>query len=123
MTGAQEIALEFVERLEGLGPIKVARMFGGANLSIHGVTFALVIGGTFYLRVDNESRPRLAALGAEPFRYSTKVREVTVASYYEAPADILDDPDELPGWAMHALKAARDAAEAKRRRTRKPAKT
>ena len=123
MTGAQEIALEFAERLEGLGPIRVARMFSGANLSIHGVTFALVIGGTFYLRVDDESRPRFAALGAEPFRYATKVREVTVASYYEAPADILDDPDELPAWAAHALKAARTAAEAKPRRKRTPTKT
>lgn len=118
MSAAQEMALEFAERLESLGPIRVARMFSGANLSIHGVTFALVIGGTFYLRVDDESRPRFEAAGAEPFRYSTKVREVTVSSYYEAPADILDDPDELPAWAAQALKAARDAADAKHRRRR-----
>lgn len=118
MSAAQEMALEFAERLEGLGPIRVARMFSGANLSIHGVTFALVIGGTFYLRVDDESRPRFEALGAEPFRYRTKVREVTVASYYEAPADILDDPDELPAWAADALRAARDAAEKTPKRRR-----
>jgi TfoX/Sxy family transcriptional regulator of competence genes len=32
---------------------------------------------------------------------------VTVAAYYEAPSEALDDPEGLSGWAADALRAAR----------------
>jgi DNA transformation protein len=119
--GAHAFAVDIAERLGRLGPVVVKRMFGGAALSVHGVTFALLIDGDLYLRVDAESRPAFERLGSAPFSYQAKGRTVTVASYFAAPADILDDPDDLPAWAERALQAARAAAEAKA--ARRPRRT
>jgi DNA transformation protein len=51
---------------------------------------------------------------------------VTVASYWQLPERLLDDPDELAQWARVALAAAERAALTKRGKTKtsvkKPAK-
>jgi TfoX/Sxy family transcriptional regulator of competence genes len=43
---------------------------------------------------------------AAPFTYSGARGPVTVAAYYEAPDDILDDAEVLSAWAADALRAA-----------------
>ncbi|CAN7685738.1 TfoX/Sxy family protein [Rhizobium sp. LjRoot254] len=106
IASALELSREIAERLHLLGPIATGRFFGGAALKLHGVQFAFVMKGSLYLRVDDESRNAFEALGAVPFAYSGISKTVTVASYYEAPAEILDDVDVLSDWAVHAHSAA-----------------
>ncbi len=103
---AREQALEIAERIEGLGPVTVKRFFSGAGLIAQGVLFGFVIRGSLYLRVDDVSRPAYQALGASPFSYPGRSKIVTVASYYEAPGDILEDFEDLNRWAAKALRAA-----------------
>lgn len=98
---AQEIAAE----LRPLGVVTVSRLFGGAGLKLDGVQFALVLGGVLYLRVDEASRGAFEAAGSKPFTYTARGRTVTVASYYEAPAATLDDPETLRPWALRARDA------------------
>jgi TfoX/Sxy family transcriptional regulator of competence genes len=76
------------------------------GLRAGGVQFAFVIKGSLYLRVDDDSRAALEALGAVPFTYAGRSKTVTVASYLEAPDQIMDDADELLRWARHAQRAA-----------------
>lgn len=57
------------------------------------------------------------ALGAEPFTYAAQSKTVRVASYYELPDEIADDPDELICWVMRASHAA---TAAKVRSARRP---
>ncbi len=38
----------------------------------------------------------------EPFRLSEKQ---TLSSYYEVPADVLEDDEELMNWALRAVEA------------------
>jgi len=98
------------------GPVTIRRMFSGFGISADGVTFALVIQGAIYLRADAETIPQFQAEGTTPFEYTTRLRTVTVGSYWRLPDRLLDDPDELAQWARLALAAAERAALAKARK-------
>jgi TfoX/Sxy family transcriptional regulator of competence genes len=62
--------------------------------------------GSLDLRVDGQTRANFEALGAAPFTYAGRTNKVTVATYYEAPSEVVDDPDELGRWAVEAHRAA-----------------
>ena len=106
MSPARELALELAERIEGLGPVSVTRFFSGAALIAAGVQFGFVIRGSLYLRVDDKTRAEYEAAGAAPFSYAGRSKQVTVASYYEAPSEILEDSERLAAWAADAHRAA-----------------
>lgn len=106
MNPARELALELAERIDGLGPVSVARFFSGAALIAAGVQFGFVIRGSLYLRVDDKTRAEYEAAGAAPFSYAGRSKQVTVASYYEAPSEILEDSERLAAWAADAHRAA-----------------
>jgi DNA transformation protein len=95
------------------GPVTIRRMFSGYGISADGINFALALRGTIYLRADADSIARFEAEGSQPFAYQTKARSVTVASYWQLPERLFDDPDELAQWARVAHAAAGRAALAK----------
>ena len=70
-----------------------------------GRMFGLIDADTLYLKVDDETRGEYEAAGAGPFLYTREGREIAL-SYYEAPAEMFDDPDELSDWARRAFEAA-----------------
>ena len=112
-----EFATTVVDMLAPLGPVQMARMFSGRGFKLDGVQFAMVLRGELYLRVDDDLAAELSALGAKPFAYKTRLRTVTVASYYTVPEDRLDDTDIVLEWARRAVAAAsRLPLAAKRRR-------
>jgi DNA transformation protein and related proteins len=88
-----------------LGPVLVRRMFGGAGLFLDGVMFALIAEDTLYMKADALNRAEFEAAGAEPFRYETD-RGVHEFSYYELPADCLEDQEAALLWGRSALSAA-----------------
>jgi DNA transformation protein and related proteins len=100
------------------GPVTIRRMFSGFGISADGTTFALSLRSGLYFRADETTIPQFEAEGSKPFSYQTRARTVTVASYWELPARLFDDTDELGQWARAALGAAQRAASKKR----KPAK-
>ncbi len=93
--------------LEQLGevPDVVTRpMFGGHGLYAGGRFFGILYRGVFYMKVDDRSRPDYEAAGMGPFRPFPD--RPTAMQYYEVPAGVLDDPDELAAWAAKAIAAA-----------------
>jgi len=97
-----------LEQLGDLGAIESRRMFGGVGLYLEAVFFALISEDTLYLRVDDDSRGDFTARGMRAFRpYADRPQLST--RYYEAPADVLEDPAQLCAWARRALAAARAA--------------
>ena len=116
---ARERASEIADQLSALGPIGVARFFGGAGLKADGVQFAFVINGTLYFRTDEGGRATYEALGSRPFRYDGRSGEVVVTSYWEVPSEILEDEEELGRWAGRAIEAARAPRPARGRRARR----
>lgn len=107
MAADPEFVAFVTELLEPLGPLAAGRFFGGHAFKLDGVQFAMVMGNTLYLKVDDETRSRFEEAGAEAFSYATRKGRVMVESYYAAPDGLLDDADELVDWARTALDAAR----------------
>jgi DNA transformation protein len=111
-----------IDLFSDFGPVTIRRMFSGFGISADGTTFALALRGGLFFRADGETIPRFEAEGSTPFQYQTRKKTVTVASYWQLPARLYDEPEELTGWARAALAAAERAALAKRPKRRKAAK-
>ena len=77
-------------------------MFGGARLYHQGLFFGLVADDVLYFKVDDGNRKDYTDAGMGPFR----LFGTYVMSYYEVPADVLEDPDELAVWARKAVYVA-----------------
>jgi DNA transformation protein len=104
------------------GPVTIRKMFSGFGISADGTNFALALRSGLYFRTDEASIPQFEAEGSKPFQYQTRAKTVTVNSYWELPARLFDDSEELSVWARTALAAAQRAAMKKRPKARKTAK-
>lgn len=111
-----------IDLFSDFGPVTIRRMFSGYGISADGTNFALALRAGLYFRADAETIPDYEAEGSRPFQYQTRSKTVTVKSYWQLPARLFDDSEELAGWARAALAAAQRAAMKKRVKARKPAK-
>jgi DNA transformation protein and related proteins len=111
-----------IDLFADFGPVAIRRMFSGFGISADGTNFALALRGGLYLRADEQTIPRFEAEGSKPFSYQTRAKTVTVASYWQLPERLYDDPEELTDWAKASLAAAQRAALRKRPKARKTAK-
>lgn len=99
--------VDYVRELLGpLGQLTGGKFFGGHALKHKGSQFAMIMGNTLYLRVDDRTRSEFEKQGSRPFSYSTKNGVVQVRKYYAAPEDLLESPDQLLAWARQAIAAA-----------------
>ena len=80
-------------------------MFGGHGIYHDGLMFALVADDTLYLKADNSSKQRFIDKNLPAFEYDKKDKTIKL-SYYLAPEEIYDDPDEAVYWAKLAYQAA-----------------
>jgi TfoX/Sxy family transcriptional regulator of competence genes len=78
-------------------------MFGGAGIYAEGTMFGILHAGRVYLKTNESTRAQYTERGMGPFRPR---RGAVLKSYYEVPADILDDDGELLSWAREALSIA-----------------
>ena len=108
-----------IDLFADFGPVTIRRMFSGYGISADGTNFALALRAGLYFRADETTIPQFEAEGSKPFSYQTRAKTVTVNSYWELPARLFDDSDELAGWARAALAAAQRAALRKRPKARK----
>ena len=111
-----------IDLFADFGPVTVRRMFSGFGISADGTNFALALRSGLYFRADEASIPQFEAEGSSPFQYQTRAKTVTGNSYWELPARLFDDSEELSVWARAALAAAQRAALKKRPKARKAAK-
>src|SRR5262245_66473962 len=107
MAASADFLAYLEDQLKGLGRVTHRRMFSGASLYCDGIIFALVLGDTLYLKVDDTNRAAYQAEGLAPFTYEARGRTVEIGSYWRAPERLLDDPDELVEWARAAVAAGR----------------
>lgn len=96
------------------GPVTIRPMFSGHGISVDGVNFAMALRAGLYFRADEVTIPQFEAEGSKPFQYQTRAKTVTVNSYWQLPARLFDDTEELSQWARAALGAAQRAAVKKR---------
>ena len=118
MAARSELLDHLVDQLAPLGEARGRRMFGGYGVYLEGLIIGLIAFDSIFLKVDDQNRPDFEAAGAAPFRYDTRNGTITVNAYWEVPADVLDDSEQLRAWALKAL-AVSGRAGAKSRGTSK----
>jgi DNA transformation protein len=103
-----------IDLFADFGPVTIRRMFSGFGISADGINFALALRAGLYFRADEHNIPQFEAEGSGPFQYQqrTTAKTVTVNSYWQLPARLFDDSEELAAWAKASLAAAQRAAQA-----------
>jgi len=101
-----------LELLEPFGPVTAKRMFGGYGIFRDGLMFGLVADSVLYFKVDDHNRADFAARELPPFTYLKNNKRVAM-SYYQAPAETLDDTEIMIQWAASAYAAAQRAQKPK----------
>jgi DNA transformation protein len=109
-----------LEQLAAAGHVTSRAMFGGVGLYLDGLFFALIDDDTLYFKVDDSTRARYERAESKPFCPFPERPEQTMA-YWQVPADVLEDPDELANWAREALGVALAKRPRKPSRRRAPA--
>ncbi len=95
-----------VEQLGRVVPqVRARSMFGGFGIYSGELFFALIANNVLYFKVDDVNRGDYEARGMGPFRPYGDDRDTM--QYYEVPADLLEDAEELDAWAEKAIGAAR----------------
>jgi DNA transformation protein len=112
-----------VDLFSDFGPVTIRPMFSGFGISVDGANFAMALRAGLYFRADDITIPRFEAEGSKPFQYQTRAKTVVVNSYWQLPARLFDDTEELSKWARAALGAALRAAAQKRPKPRQAAAT
>jgi DNA transformation protein len=107
-----------IDQLAGIGRVRTRRMFGGAGLYADELFFGLLANNGLYFKVDDSNRADFVARGKGPFQPFPDRPELAMG-YYEVPADVIDDAEELSAWARKALRVA--AAAPRRTKSRKKA--
>jgi DNA transformation protein len=110
--------LEQLTRIDGM---ESRRMFGGVGLYAGGLFFGLLDDDTLYFKVDDSNRPDYEARGSKPFCPFPDKSEFSM-SYYDLPADVLEDAEELTRWARKSVTVAAAAAAKKASKKTKVAK-
>ena len=89
-----------LDGLQELKGITARKMFGGRGLYVGDLFFGILYGGRLYFHTDERTRPGYVAAGSEPFRPGPAQR---LGDYYEVPGEVLEDVEQLRGWAMAAI--------------------
>ena len=101
-----------LEQLAGVKAVRARAMFGGVGLYAGDVFFGILAADTLYLKVDDSNRSRYEAAGMTPFKpYADRAMAMP---YYQVPAHVIEDGDELAVWARASVRVAERARTRKR---------
>lgn len=96
------ILTHILELLRPLGGVTARAMFGGHGLYHNGKMFAIVVEGELYFKVTDATRPEFEERGLKPVTYDRNGKTVAM-SYWQAPAECLDDARPMVEWAKKVL--------------------
>ncbi len=88
-----------LDQLARLGHVRAQAMFGGHGLYAGAQFFGIIHRGRLYFRTTPETRTEYERRGMARFRPNERQ---TLKSYYEVPADVVEDPETLVEWARRA---------------------
>src|SRR5688572_24370372 len=98
---------EFVmDQLRSLPDVSAKAMFGGHGLYQAGRFFGILMEGRLYFKTDADTKKAYVERGMGPFIYE-KARRTTTINYFEVPAEVLEDTEQLCAWAKAAINASK----------------
>jgi DNA transformation protein len=89
-----------VDQFHELDEIEARRMFGGYGLYRDETFFGILHKGKLFFKIDETTVGEYRKRRMKPFRPNGKQ---TLKSYYQVPADIIEDTDALRAWAVQAV--------------------
>lgn len=102
----QKLADHYVDQLSDWAKITTRPLFGAVALYRNDHVFAMAWHGALYFKVDDTSRGAYEAAGSQALGYQTEGEDHALKSYWEVPADVLEDDDKLIDWVERAYQAA-----------------
>lgn len=103
-----------LEVFELFGTIQIRKMFGGYGVYHDGLMFALVADETLYLKADAENAKFFEEQGLAQFAYQREGKMAKM-SYYQAPAEFMEEREQAAIWARRSYDAALRAQRKKRK--------
>ena len=101
-----------IDQLAPLGDVRGRRMFSGDGVYLNGAIVGIIVDETLYLKVDAGNRATFEKEAMEPFTYESRGRRIAL-SYWEAPASVIEEPEQLQQWVREAARVARRSQAAK----------
>lgn len=102
----EDLAAHYIERLSDWAELSKKPLFGAISLRREHLVFAMVWKGDLYFKVDDGSCSAYEEADSQPLAYTRGTGEQHLKSYWQVPADVLDDDDMLQQWAEKAWQAA-----------------
>ena len=84
--------------LSELSGVRARSMFGGWGIYKDDAIFAIIVDDQLYFKVDDTNKRTYQQHGSKPFTYRSRGKSVSM-SYWEVPAEVMDDRDEIKRWA------------------------
>ncbi len=119
MTVNAEFRDYILELCEPFAQVMAKSMFGGCGLYLCGIFFAILTGDTIFLKADDETRDDFIKADLPVFTYTAQVKPRSL-SFYAAPEQALEEPEQLESWVRKAVTAGDRAA--KKKATKKTGK-
>lgn len=92
-----------LDQLRELRGLDCRGMFGGFGLYAGGKFFGIIFQGRLFFKTNEVTREGYRARGMKHFQPNAKQQ---LTSYYEVPAEIIEDTTELIAWAHEAVKVS-----------------
>jgi DNA transformation protein len=91
--------------------VRTRAMFGGHGVYKDEAMFGIIDDDVLYFKVGEANRRAYEEAGSRPFSYRAKNRKkAVVMSFWEVPAEVMDDRDAIRRWAEAAVRASRQKA-------------
>lgn len=87
-------------------------MFGGFGLYKDGVIFGILVDDEVYFKVGDSNRKKYEEAKSRPFTYKNARGKAIAMSYWEVPADVLEDREAIARWAEESCKISRRSKKA-----------
>ena len=103
MAYSQDYLDYILGQLSLFGDVQTKKMFGGVGLFHDGLMFGMIGDDIFRLKVDDSNFADYEVRGMQPFSSGSKKKGMP---YWEVPAEVLEDPEQLKVWADKSYQAA-----------------
>lgn len=103
---AQALADHYIDLLSEDARISKRPLFGAVALYRGEHAFAMVWHGALYFKVDDKSQAEYEAAKSHTLGYKSEGADRSLKSFWEVPADVVDDTDKLRKWAQRSYRAS-----------------
>jgi DNA transformation protein len=93
-----------LDQLRDLDDVEARRMFGGFGLYQDETFFGIIHKGRLYFKTNETTVGAYRKRKMKAFRPNAKQ---TLKSYYQVPVEVIEDADQLRGWAAKAINCRR----------------